>query len=59
MLHPTPYGPKYVKGLYLDYPCFDDDIYPEAKGKIGNSSSSCLSKSTRGYVVDYDSDTMI
>jgi hypothetical protein len=42
--------------------CSDDDVYPEAKGKIGNlvisySSESAISGS--GYVVDYDSDTMI
>jgi hypothetical protein len=46
----------------LDYTCSDDDVYPEAKGKIGNSASSYSSKSTISgskYVVDYDSDTMI
>jgi hypothetical protein len=32
-LHPTPYDPDYVKGLYSDYTCSDDDVYPEAKGK--------------------------
>jgi hypothetical protein len=40
----------------------DDDIYPEAKGKIGNSVSSYSSESAisgSGYVVDYDSGTMI
>jgi hypothetical protein len=42
--------------------CSDDDVYPEAKGNIGNlvisySSESAISGS--GYVVDYDSDTMI
>jgi hypothetical protein len=40
----------------------NDDVYPEAKGKIGNSASSCSSESAisgSGYVVDYDSDTMI
>jgi hypothetical protein len=61
-LQPTPYDPDYVEGLYLDYTCSDDDVYPEAKGKIGNSVSSYSSKSTisgSGYVVDYDSDTMI
>jgi hypothetical protein len=61
-LHPTPYDPDYVEGLYSDYTCSNDDIYPEAKGKIGNSASSYSSKSTMsdgGYVVDYDSDTMI
>jgi hypothetical protein len=61
-LQPTPYDPDYVEGLYLDYTCSDDDVYPEAKGKIGNSASSCSSKSAisgSGYVVDYDSDTMI
>jgi hypothetical protein len=57
-----PYDPEYVEGLYSDYTCLDDDVYPEAKGKIGNSASSYLSESATsgsGYVVDYDSDTMI
>jgi hypothetical protein len=62
MLHPTPYDPDYVEGLYSDYTCSDDDdVYPEAKGKIGNSPSSYSSKSATsdlGYMVDYDSDTM-
>jgi hypothetical protein len=42
--------------------CSDDDVYPEAKGKIGNSVSSYSSESaisSSGYVVNYDSDTMI
>jgi hypothetical protein len=42
--------------------CSDDNVYPEAKGKIGNSASSYSSDSTisgSGYVVNYDSDTMI
>jgi hypothetical protein len=62
MLHPTPYDPDYVKGLHSDYTCSDDDVYPEANGKIGNSASSYSSESAisgSGYVVDYDSDTMI
>jgi hypothetical protein len=57
-----PYDPEYVEGLYSDYTCSDDDVYPEAKGKIGNSASSYLSESARsgsGYVVNYNSDTMI
>jgi hypothetical protein len=61
-LQPTPYDPDYVEGLYLDYTCSDDDVYPEAKGKLGNSASSYSSESAisgSGYVVDYDSDTMI
>jgi hypothetical protein len=61
-LQPTPYDPDYVEGLYSDYTCSDDDVYPEAKGKIGNLASSCSSKSAisgSGYVVDYDYDTMI
>jgi hypothetical protein len=61
-LHPTPYDPNYVEGLYSDYTCSDDDIYPKAKGKIGNSVSSYPSESATssdGYVVDYDSDIMI
>jgi hypothetical protein len=40
-LRTTPYDPDYVKGLYSDYTCSDDnDVYPEAKGKIGNSANS-------------------
>jgi hypothetical protein len=35
-LQPTSYNPDYVEGLYSDYTCSDDDVYPEAKGKIGN-----------------------
>jgi hypothetical protein len=61
-LHPTPYDPDYVEGLYSDYICSDDDIYPEAKGKIGNSASSYSNESATsdgGYVIDYDSDTTI
>jgi hypothetical protein len=61
-LQSTPYDPDYVEELYSDYICSDDDVYPEAKGKIGNSVSSHLSESAisgSGYVVDYDSDTMI
>jgi hypothetical protein len=57
-----PYDPDYVEGLYLDYTCSDNDVYPEAKGKIGNSASSCSSESATsggGYMVDYDSDIMI
>jgi hypothetical protein len=51
--------------LYSDYTCSDDDddVYPKAKGKIGNSASSaslCESNaSSDGYVADYDSDFMI
>jgi hypothetical protein len=61
-LQPTPYDPDYVEGLYSDYTCSDDDVYPEAKEKIRNLVSSCLSKSVisgSGYMVYYDSDTMI
>jgi hypothetical protein len=61
-LQPTPYDPDYVEGLYSDHTCSDDDFYPEAKGKIGNSVSSHSSESTisgSGYVVDYDSNKMI
>jgi hypothetical protein len=61
-LHPTPYDPDYIEGLYSDYSCSDDDIYPQAKGKIGNSASSYSSESATSsdrYVVDYDSDIMI
>jgi hypothetical protein len=52
-LQPTPYDPDFVEGLYSDYTCSDDDIYPEAKGKIGNSVSSHSSESAisdSGYV---------
>jgi hypothetical protein len=62
MLQPTPYDPGYVEELYSDYTCSDDDVYPKAKGKIGNLVSSYSSESTISgsrYVVDYDSDTMI
>jgi hypothetical protein len=46
----------------LDYMCSDNDVYLEAKGKIGNSVSSYSSDSAisgSGYVVDCNSDTMI
>jgi hypothetical protein len=62
-LRPTPYDPYYVEGLYSDYTCSDDDdVYPEAKGKLGNSDSSYSSGSTmlsNEYMVDYDSDLMV
>jgi hypothetical protein len=63
-LHTAPYDPDYVEGLYSDYTCSDDDddIYPEARGKIGNSDSSYSSESiasSNGYMVGYDSDIMI
>jgi hypothetical protein len=63
-LRTVPYDPDYVERLYSDYTCSDndDDVYPEAKGKIGNSASSYLSESatsSNGYRVDYDSDFMI
>jgi hypothetical protein len=51
-LHPTPYDPEYVEGLYSDYTCSDDDVYP-------GSYSSESATSGSGYVVDYDSDIMI
>jgi hypothetical protein len=60
-LHPTPYDLDYVEGLYSDYTCSDDNVYPEAKGEVGNSASSYSSKSAMsdgGFVIDYDSDTM-
>jgi hypothetical protein len=60
-LRPMPYDPDYVEGLYSDYTCLDNDVYPEAKGKIGNSASSYSSKSATsdgGYVINYDSDTL-
>jgi hypothetical protein len=63
-LRTTPYDPDYVEGLYSDYTCLDDDddVYPKAKGKIGNSASSYSSESAtsiNGYMVNYDSDIMI
>jgi hypothetical protein len=63
-LRPMPYDPNYVEGLYSNYTCSDDDddVYPKAKGKIGNSAISCSSESATsggGYIVDYDSDIMI
>jgi hypothetical protein len=63
-LRTAPYDPDYVEGLYSDYTCSDDDddVYPEAKGKIGNSASSYSSESTTSsnrYMVNYDSDFMI
>jgi hypothetical protein len=57
-----PYDSDYVEGLYSDYTCSDDDVYPDAKGKIGNLVSSYSSESAISgsrYMVDYDSDTMI
>jgi hypothetical protein len=63
-LRTAPYDPDYVEGLYSDYTCSDDDddVYPEAKGKVGNSASSaspCESvASSDGYIADYDSDFM-
>jgi hypothetical protein len=62
-LRTAPYDPDYVEGLYSDYTCSDDDdVYPEAKGKIGNSDSSCSSgsvMSSNKYMVDYDSDLLV
>jgi hypothetical protein len=62
-LRTTPYDPDYIEGLYSDYTCSDDDdVYPEAKGKIGNSDSSYSSDSATSsneYMVNYDSDLMI
>jgi hypothetical protein len=65
MLRTAPYYPDYVKGLYSDYTCSDDDddVYPKAKGKIGNSASFCSpsesAASSDDYAADYDSDFMI
>jgi hypothetical protein len=64
-LRTAPYDPDYVEGLYSDYTCSDDDddVYPEAKGKIGNLASSaslCESNaSSEGYIADCESDFMI
>jgi hypothetical protein len=41
-LQPTPYDPDYFEGLYSDYTCSNDDVYPEAKGKIGKLSQLLL-----------------
>jgi hypothetical protein len=38
-LQPTPYKLDYVEGLYSDYTCSNDDLYPKAKEMISNSSS--------------------
>jgi hypothetical protein len=65
MLRTAPYDPDYVEGLYLDYTCSDDDddVYPEAKGKIDTSASSCSpsesAASSDGYTADYDPNFMI
>jgi hypothetical protein len=53
----APYDPDYIEGPYSNYTCSDDDndVYPEAKGKIGNSDSSYSSESaasSNGYMVD-------
>jgi hypothetical protein len=64
-LRTVPYDPDYVEGLYLDYTCSDDDddVYPEAKGKIGTLASSCSpsesAASSDGYMADYDPNFMI
>jgi hypothetical protein len=64
-LRTVPYDPDYVEGLYSDYTCSDDDddVYPEAKGKIDTSASSCSpsksAASSDGYAADYDSNFMI
>jgi hypothetical protein len=64
-LRTAPYDPNYVEGLYSDYTCSDDDddVYPEAKEKIGNSASSCspseYAASSNDYAADYDSNFMI
>jgi hypothetical protein len=64
-LRTAPYDPNYIKGLYSDYTCSDDDndVYPKAKGKIDNSLSSASPResiaSSDGYAADYDSDFMI
>jgi hypothetical protein len=62
-LRTAPYDPNYIEGLYSDYTCSDDDdVYPEAEGKIGNSDSSCSGgsvTSSNEYMVDYDSDLLV
>jgi hypothetical protein len=63
-LRTAPYDPDYVKGLYSDYTCSDDndDVYPEAKRKIGTSASSCSpsesAASSDDYMADYNPDFM-
>jgi hypothetical protein len=61
-LQPTPYDPNYIKGLYSDYTCSDDDFYPETKGKakesiISSSENSALTGS--GYIIDSNEDMLI
>jgi hypothetical protein len=61
-LHSTPYDANYVEGLYSGYTCSNDDSYPEAKGGIEKSSGSSLEDfalTSRGYVIDSDSDSEI
>jgi hypothetical protein len=61
-LQPISYDPDYVEGLYSGYTCSDNNFYPEAKGMIGNSSSSSSGESAltgSSYIVDYDSDMLI
>jgi hypothetical protein len=58
-LHSIPQKINYVKGLYLDYTCSDDDSYLEAKGTIRKSSGSSFEDSAHtssGYVIDSDTD---
>jgi hypothetical protein len=58
-LHPTPYDPNYVEGLYSDYTSFDDDFYPKMKGKVKESDGSSSANSAltgSGYIIDFDSD---
>jgi hypothetical protein len=61
-LQPTPYNPNYVKGLYSEYTCSDDDFYPETKGKVEKSDSSSSANSAltgSGYIIDSDADMLI
>jgi hypothetical protein len=46
MLQPTPYDPNYVEGLYSDYMCSDDDVYPEAKAADTQASPPYLAVDT-------------
>jgi hypothetical protein len=61
-LHPTPYDPNYVEGLYSEYTCSGDDFYPETKGKVEESESSSSANSAltgSRYIIDSDADMVI
>jgi hypothetical protein len=61
-LHPTPYDPNYIEGLYSKYTCSDDDLYSETKGKVKESDSSSSANSalrSSGYIIDSDVNMLI